>query len=72
MYVDLVVSEASEGAIDGSSIHVAIIEEQAPSTAKSVHSDLHRCVSGARLTLEEGGTESTHPSSHVPPTLVCL
>lgn len=46
------------GGVDGSSIHVARIEAQVPSSAQSVHLDLNLCVSGTRLTLELGGTES--------------
>lgn len=49
------------GVVDGSSIHVARIEEQVPSSAQSVHLDLNLCVSGTRLTLELGGTEFPHP-----------
>lgn len=40
-----------KGVIDGSSIHPARIEEQAPSTAKSLHCDLHLCVSETSQSL---------------------
>ena len=60
-HVDHVV-EVDEGVIDGNNVHLARSEgspgNQASNTAKSVHSDLHHCVSGTRLSLEQGGAES--------------
>ena len=53
-YVDLVV-KVNEGVIDGKNIHFTrhkgSLGNQKPSTAISVHSDLHHPVSGARLAL---------------------
>uniref|UniRef100_A0A8C0RS93 Uncharacterized protein n=1 Tax=Canis lupus familiaris TaxID=9615 RepID=A0A8C0RS93_CANLF len=62
------VVEVKEGVIDGNNIHFARVKsgpgDHAPNTAKSVHSCLHRCVSGTRLALhqkrrlvEQGGAE---------------
>uniref|UniRef100_A0A8C0SCV6 Uncharacterized protein n=1 Tax=Canis lupus familiaris TaxID=9615 RepID=A0A8C0SCV6_CANLF len=62
--------EINEGVIDGNNIHLARVKsnpnDQAPNTAKSVHSDLHHRVLGTRLALRQkmrlsvkrGGTES--------------
>ena len=50
------------GVVGGSSIHVARIEAQVPSSAQSVHLDLNLRVSGTRLTLELEGTESPPPN----------
>uniref|UniRef100_A0A8C0QL21 Uncharacterized protein n=1 Tax=Canis lupus familiaris TaxID=9615 RepID=A0A8C0QL21_CANLF len=65
------VVEVNERVIDGDNIHFARVKsspsDQAPNTAKSVHSDLHHRVSGTRLALhqkmwlcvERGGAESS-------------
>uniref|UniRef100_A0A8C0NNU6 Uncharacterized protein n=1 Tax=Canis lupus familiaris TaxID=9615 RepID=A0A8C0NNU6_CANLF len=64
------VVEVNEGVLDGDNIHFARVKrspgDQAPNTAKSIHSDLHHRVSGTRLALhqkmplsvERGGGES--------------
>ena len=53
-HVDHVV-EVNERVIDGDNVHFARVKgspgDQAPNTAKSVHSDLHHRVSGLRLAL---------------------
>ena len=66
------VVELNEGVIDGDNIHFARVKsspsDQAPNTAKSVHSDLHHRVSGTRLALHQkmrlsvewGRAESLH------------
>ncbi|KAF3815804.1 hypothetical protein GH733_016238 [Mirounga leonina] len=55
-HVDHVV-EVNERVIDGNNIHLARVKsspgDQAPNTAKSVHSDLHHRVSGTRLALHQ-------------------
>ena len=52
--VDHVV-EVNERITDGNNIHFARVKsspgDQAPSTDKSIHSDLQHCVSGLRLAL---------------------
>lgn len=48
------VVEVNEGVIDGDNIHFARVcgpGDQAPNTDKSVHSNLHYCISGLRLAL---------------------
>jgi hypothetical protein len=64
--------EVNEGVIDGNNLHFAKCRaeggpgNQAPNTAKSVHTNLHHLVYGMRLalhktmhlSLEQGGTES--------------
>ena len=69
-HVDHVV-EVNEGVVDGNNLHFATANgspgDQAPNTAKSVHTDLHHFVYGTRLalhkkmrlSLEQGGAEST-------------
>ena len=66
------VVEVNEGVVDGNSLHFAMWKaegspgDQAPNTAKSVHTNLHHFVYGTRLalhkkmrlSLEQGGAES--------------
>ena len=66
------VVEVNEGVIDGDSIHFGRVKnscgDEAPDTAKFVHSDLHHRVSGMRVTLhqkmwlsaEGGGAENCY------------
>ena len=70
-HVDHVV-EVNEGVVDGNNLHFAMWRadgspgNQAPNTAKSLHTDLHHFVYGMRLalhkkmqlSLEQGGAES--------------
>ena len=72
-HVDHVV-EVNEGVVDGNNLHFAMWRadgspgDQAPNTAKSVHTDLHHFVYGTRLalhkkmrlSLEQGGAESLY------------
>ena len=49
------IGEINEGVIDSDDIHFARVKnspgDQVPNTAKSVHCQLHHCVSGQRLAL---------------------
>ena len=55
-HVDHVV-EVNEGVVDGNNLHFATADgspgDQAPNTAKSVHTDLHHFVYGTRLALHK-------------------